>query len=335
MFGPYQEEVEFSLHAVREAADLAGQIQREMVADALTKADRSPVTVADFAVQALVARRLDHRFGNSVLVAEESSQALRSEEQQEILEQVTNYLVQIIPNASPELACSWIDLGSRGPSDTFWTLDPVDGTKGFLRGEQYVTALALIQDGRVVLGALGCPHLSAELVPDYSGEGVVLVAVRGHGAWLERSVGAELEPLQVTQRSDSAQARVLRSVEGGHTDLGATDRIMSELGTEEVVPLDSQAKFALIAGGKAELIFRLLSPKRPDYREKIWDQAAGSIVVEEAGGMVSDLRGKKLDFGRGRELRDNFGVLVSNGKLHDRALKAIAAVGADKEQGSN
>jgi 3'(2'), 5'-bisphosphate nucleotidase len=332
MFGSYQTEVEFSLKAVREAAELASQIQRELVSKALVKSDRSPVTVADFTVQALIARRLADRFPGSILVAEESSQALRSPDEKHTLEQVTAFLGKKFSEVNHEFVCTWIDYGASATAESFWTLDPVDGTKGFLRGEQYVTALALIQDGQVQLGALGCPHLSSDLSPTYSDGGVVLVAARGYGVWLESTPGAGLERLEVSRMGDSSQARVLRSVESGHTDLEATDRIMSELGTGAIVPLDSQAKFALLAGGKAELIFRLLSPGRPNYREKIWDQAAGSIIVEEAGGRVSDLRGEELNFGLGRELTDNIGVLVSNGLLHDQALQAINAVGADQGQ---
>ena len=94
------------------------------------------------------------------------------------------------------------------------------------------------------------------------------------------------------------------------------------------VLMDSQAKYAVLACGEAELLFRLLSPSRPDYREKIWDQAAGSLVVEEAGGRVSDLDGQHLDFSRGRTLAANRGIAASNGRLHDEALQALRAVNA-------
>jgi len=92
--------------------------------------------------------------------------------------------------------------------------------------------------------------------------------------------------------------------------------------------MDSQAKYAVLAAGAGELLFRLLSAAKPDYRERIWDQAAGSIVVEEAGGKVTDLDGKTLDFSRGRTLAANRGVVASNGLLHDAALAALAQVGA-------
>jgi 3'(2'), 5'-bisphosphate nucleotidase len=92
--------------------------------------------------------------------------------------------------------------------------------------------------------------------------------------------------------------------------------------------MDSQAKYAVLAAGHGELYLRLLSPKQLDYREKIWDQAAGSLIVEEAGGRVTDLHGHPLDFSAGRELRNNRGILASNGLLHSIALKALKAIDA-------
>ena len=65
------------------------------------------------------------------------------------------------------------------------------------------------------------------------------------------------------------------------------------------------------------------SPKKPDYRENIWDHAAGAIVVEEAGGRVTDLYGKPLNFADGSKMVDNRGVVVSNGIIHDQVLSAL------------
>jgi 3'(2'), 5'-bisphosphate nucleotidase len=92
--------------------------------------------------------------------------------------------------------------------------------------------------------------------------------------------------------------------------------------------MDSQAKYAVLAAGGGEVNLRLISPSAPDYRERIWDQAAGSICVEEAGGRVSDLDGKPLDFSHGRTLATNRGVLATNGKLHDALLAGLKEIGA-------
>ena len=114
-------------------------------------------------------------------------------------------------------------------------------------------------------------------------------------------------------------------MESGHTNTGTMGEIVTALNIEaDPVCLDSQAKYAVLACGGGEALLRLLSASRPDYREMIWDQAAGSIVIEEAGGRITDLAGKALDFGQGTTLAENRGVCASNGLVHDALLKALA-----------
>jgi 3'(2'), 5'-bisphosphate nucleotidase len=322
-------EAQFAADAVREAALLVRRIQREMVGGPLSKDDLSPVTVADFAAQALVAQRLLERFPDAVLVGEEDAASLRSEVGRDTLEQVTRFVADIIPGATPESICDWINHGAGATPATFWTLDPVDGTKGFLRNDQYAVALALVENGKVHVGALGCPELEHGSRPAPGRGGSLVLAVRGHGTWTEPLVddSQSWQKLHVSEIHDPAGARLLRSVEAAHTDTGGIDAIATELGImAEPVPMDSQAKYAVLAAGGGEILLRLLSPSRPDYREKIWDQAAGSIVIEEAGGRVTDLDGKDLDFSQGRTLGANRGVLATNGTLHDKVLNAMRAL---------
>jgi 3'(2'), 5'-bisphosphate nucleotidase len=89
------------------------------------------------------------------------------------------------------------------------------------------------------------------------------------------------------------------------------------------VRLDSQAKYGVVARGDAAIYLRIPSPKQPDYREKIWDHAAGALIVEEAGGRVTDALGADLDFSRGRRLENNRGIVASNGYLHAAVLDAV------------
>jgi len=67
-------------------------------------------------------------------------------------------------------------------------------------------------------------------------------------------------------------------------------------------------------------------PTRADYREKIWDHAAGMLVVEAAGGRVTDANGLDLDFTRGRTLEDNRGIVATCGPIHDEVLAAVREV---------
>lgn len=320
---------EFAVRAVRRAAQLVTAIQRELVTPALTKGDKSPVTVADYAAQALVSRLLADEFPGETLVGEEEAADLRDEAGRPTLEAIARFVSRELPGATSDDVAGWIDRGSATPGNRFWTLDPIDGTKGFLRGEQYAVALALVVDGRVELGVLGCPNLTAAARPEPGGPGSLVVALAGQGAWSAPLAGGEFTRLTVSPCRDPAGARLLRSVEAGHTNEDQVGQVARLMGAAaEPVLMDSQAKYAVLASGAGELLLRLLSPKQPNYREKIWDQAAGALVITEAGGRISDLDGRELDFSQGRTLAHNRGVLATNGHLHEAALAALRAVGA-------
>ncbi len=327
-------EAQFAIAAVREASLLARRIQREMVTGTLTKDDRSPVTVADFTVQAVIARRLAESLPVSTLIGEENADALRLEEGVAILDQITDFVRSAVPDATPEEVCNLIDRGAGEPPETYWTLDPIDGTKGFLRREQYAIALALVRNGKVELGVLGCPeltsnHLDPSQQPSAEADGSLCIAARNKGTWHSRLSSSTWQKLTVSTRNQPNAARILRSVEKSHTNVDEISQLATKLGTtEKPVGMDSQAKYAVLAAGGGDILLRLLSPSRPAYREKIWDQAAGSIVIEEAGGRITDLDGKSLDFSHGRTLAKNRGVLATNGHLHEAILSVLSEIGA-------
>ena len=73
--------------------------------------------------------------------------------------------------------------------------------------------------------------------------------------------------------------------------------------------------------GDADIYLRL--PTRKGYQEKIWDHAGGVLIVEEAGGTVTDIHGKPPEFNHGATLAVNQGMVVTNGKFHDAVIKAV------------
>jgi 3'(2'), 5'-bisphosphate nucleotidase len=328
----FSPELRFAVQVTRDAVLLARRIQDQMVSPALRKDDRSPVTVADFAVQALVARRLGRTFPGAALVAEESTDALRQSGGDAAAEAVARFVGDFEPDADPASVKNWIDCGRGEPAGRFWVLDPVDGTKGFLRNAQYAVALALVDEGRVELATLGCPRLDLRTTREASraepsDSGSLLAAARGKGCWLEDPNGGEPTSLRVSAVGEPAEAVMVRSVEGGHTNLAQLERLTEILGIRRApLAVDSQVKYALLAAGHGDLLLRLISRNNPDYREKIWDQAPGTLIVEEAGGRVTDLDGRPLDFTRGRTLTHNRGVVASNGRLHGTALRALRTV---------
>ena len=309
------------MDAVLKAMRLCEQVQAEMVStDAIQKTDRSPVTVADFGSQALICKAIGDAFPDDVIVAEEDAQALK--ENATLLARVTNYVDGFTKETvSVDTVSEWIDRGSGDVGKSFWTLDPIDGTKGFLRHDQYAIALAYIVDGVVQLGVLGCPNLTYRLDAIDAERGCLFVAVRGEGTGLYTTAGDFLEQVYVSEDTH----RFAESFESSHGDSDAHSKIAEALGiTESPVRMDSQAKYGVVSRGEASLYIRLPNPASPDYRECIWDHAAGMIVVQEAGGTVTDANGAPLNFLSGKRMHENRGIVATNGKLHQHVLKALS-----------
>lgn len=326
-------EKNFALSAVQAAAEICRSVQAGISLESLDKKDRSPVTVADFAVQALISGMLADEFPDDPLVGEEGADQLRGDDAAEVRAKVVAAVREAHgDDPSEETILDWIDRGqaSGGPTGRFWVLDPIDGTKGFLRKEQYAIALALIEDGQVQLGVLGCPNLPESMDAGTEGAtGYAFVAVKGEGAQAAQLPAGgplgDLQTIHVSPSGDPASARRCESVESGHASHDEMAQIAEKSQmTAEPVRLDSQAKYATVARGESVAYLRL-SPSAT-YIEKIWDHAAGAIVVEEAGGVVTDLHGKPLDFSLGRELSGNRGIIATNAALHERVVRATAEV---------
>ena len=323
----YEAELSAGIAAVRAAARVCRSVQQRLAtAEALEKKDKSPVTVADFASQAIVCQHLMGALPDDPVVGEEGSEELRQGEQAGLLEAVVREVVTETPASSDEVL-DWIDRGgASATSERYWTLDPIDGTKGFLRGEHYAVALGLLEKGQVVVGVLGCPNLD----DGHGGRGALFAAVRGEGAralplWDDAPDGPAI---RVSSLTSTAEARFCESVESGHSDQGQSARIAAGLGiTQEPYRIDSQCKYAAIARGDASIYLRM--PTRKDYREKIWDHAAGKLVVEEAGGTVTDVEGNPLDFSHGRTLDANRGVVATCGPIHERVIEVVRSVRAE------
>lgn len=222
-----------------------------------------------------------------------------------------------------------------------WALDPIDGTKGFLRGGQYAICLALIVDGQVQVGVIGCPNLPVTIGDKSGPQGVLFSAERGQGATQSPLYGnaASLRtPIHFAELSEAAisagKARFCESVEAGHSSQGTNVRIaeLLRLDTTHSVRMDSQAKYASISRGDGDIYLRI-PVKDGTYAEKIWDHAAGAVLVEEAGGNVSDVRGQPLDFSQGRTLALNKGVVASQANIHSAVVKAVQqAIGEEGEE---
>ncbi len=324
----YAREREVAVQAVIKASRLCRVVQSNLVSDeSMSKKDRSPVTVADFGAQAVVTHELRGAFPDTPMVGEEDAAELRDPANSPLCDKVVAHVQQVEAGLERDEILDLIDCGTYegGARGRHFTLDPIDGTKGFLGLDQYAVALALIEDGQVVLGVLGCPNMPVDAAQPDGEKGLLFTAVRGEGATLRTLDAVTETPISVTAIDDPAAASFCESVEKAHSSQSDSAKVAELLGiTAPPFRIDSQCKYGAVARGDASVYLRL--PTRADYEEKIWDHAAGSMVVAEAGGRVTDVNGDELDFSLGRTLKNNKGVVVTNGRLHDRVIDAVKQV---------
>ncbi|KAK3998327.1 putative 3',5'-bisphosphate nucleotidase [Cladorrhinum sp. PSN332] len=351
MTSPYSKELQIAQLAVQRASILTKRVFHEKAKGTVSKDDASPVTIGDFGAQALIISALKHNFPQDQIVAEEEAATLRSDPSlaKQIWDLVKSTSLtsseaeELLGGSIPsqEAMLDLIDHGnsSGGRQGRIWTLDPIDGTKGFLRGGQYAVCLALLQDGDVKVGAIACPNLpvddSAPLTADIGanasdedGRGVLFSAVQGLGATsrpLKTGDLAEGKEISMKPITEMSAASFCESVEAGHSNQSESAQIAQKLGiTRPSVRMDSQAKYGSIARGAGDIYLRL--PTSKTYQEKIWDHAGGDLIVREAGGQVTDTKGNRLDFGVGRTLASNSGVIAAPKAVHAQVLDVVQEV---------
>jgi 3'(2'), 5'-bisphosphate nucleotidase len=314
--------------AARSAAGICLAVLREapVAPEAMAKLGKEPVTVADYGSQAVILAAISGAFPRHGVVAEEGAAHFREHAGEEGTAQIVRLVSAALGRAAGlEEILGWID-HRGGESPYTWVIDPIDGTKGFLRRDQFAVAVGLLHGGQPVAGVLACPHLPVDPADPAGPRGLLFWGGRGLGAHAERLDDTAGQPVSVSAIADPGEARILGSVESDHGDPALLQAVIERAGLGGGwVRLDSQVKYGAVASGRAEVYLRPRS--RPDYRDCAWDHAAGTAVVEAAGGRVSDLGGRPLDFSLGSRLEANRGVLATNGRVHDLMLGAVAAVG--------
>ncbi|KAG1830246.1 nucleotidase HAL2 [Suillus variegatus] len=334
-----------AIAAVRRACLVTSTVFNQLVrdrTDTLKKEDDSPVTVGDYAAQAVINTVLRNAFPEDPIVGEEGADALRQGSNTKLRERVVSLATDALREDlidgekaqwglgsqhehSSEALLKAIDEGNDtgGPNKRMWTVDPIDGTKGFLRGGQYAVCLSLIVNSQVVLGVIGCPNIQIHPANPDEEKGCIFVAVRGQGAFQITLSGASAIKLPFFS---SQKSYVLQSEESKHTNIPLIRRVSDELHLTEW-GMDSQAKYCCLARGEGAVYLRMPAPtiggKRP-YEERIWDHAPGSILIEEAGGKITDSEGAPLQFGLGRGMGENHGFVATvDEELHARVVSAI------------
>lgn len=324
--------VEAAREAVREAAGIIAA-WRDRIAEigSFSKSDATPVTIADMVGQAIVVRALRRLLPGEdfVMVGEESSGPLADDPSAITL--ALELVRPVWPDATSSTLLETIDAGRRTSAQSlargFWTLDPIDGTKGFLRTPDghYCVALAYIQGSSPIAAAMACPTISREARDTFDApgpRGVLLSAGRNQHAWEEPIDVGERVRCHARQWSGNTVQTAL-SDDPNYAMLDRTLPVIRAAGLEpQILRLDSQSKYALVARGQADLFMRL--PRRTPGLNYIWDHAAGALLAEESGCRVTDTTGRELDFSSGHAL-PNQGFLIAPTALHARMIQVLAS----------
>jgi 3'(2'), 5'-bisphosphate nucleotidase len=226
-----------------------------------TKADASPLTAADLAAQQVIAAALAALDPQLPIVSEEARAA---------------------------------DWSQRRQWSRYWLVDPLDGTREFVkRNGEFTVNIALIDDHRSVLGAVLAPVT-----------GELYVAARSAGAWLQQKVDGPWQSIHARPLAQPAVAA------GSRSHGGAEHALLGQLVGDdyERLPMGSSLKFCLIARGVADVYLRLGLTSE-------WDTAAAQCVLEEAGGAVLDLAGAPFRYNRGESLLNPEFLAVGDGSL--------------------
>jgi 3'(2'), 5'-bisphosphate nucleotidase len=318
----WQPAVEAVSIAARAAVRFAERL-RDEPAGRVDKPDSSPVTAADLALQALLTMLLAERYGARDAVGEESTAVFSADHR---LRELVHELVRL---ERPGIGGAAIDAaidaaGGDGTEARHWVMDPIDGTRGYLRGLQYCTCLAFIEAGVPVFGGVGCPRLGPG--------GRVLAAARGLGSWEWEGLEAGGRPKPVRVREvggDREPVRACASPEIGPRSRSRLESLAVGLRPSspqlEILAMESQVKFALVARGEADVAVRFPAGDPARDRDMIWDYAGAVTFVEEAGGRMTDCRGEPLRFGRGRAIERNAGVLCAAGWAWRPAVERLLA----------
>lgn len=245
------------------------------------KADRSPVTEADRAADAIISSRLAQLHPVLPILSEESAPTPWEERRQ------------------------W---------HRYWLVDPLDGTKEFVRkNDEFTVNIALVEDHRAVLGVVLAPALKLE----FSG-------ALGEGAWRREADG----PLMPARASAAAHASAAQSVPlnvmGSRSHPGpGLSAFLARLGPYELTPMGSSLKVCMVADGRAD-IYPRLGPTSE------WDTAAAQAILESAGGGMIDLAGQPLRYNtKDRLLNPHFLAVGDLGRDWLSAVQKSAGTRAD------
>jgi len=265
------------------------------------KQDKTPVTYADLATQIFIISELKKGFPNDQIIAEEEG-SLIDENSKKIFKKCFKDL-----NIDVKSIKDTVNYRG-GPSERQWSIDPIDGTQGFVEGLSYAVGLGFMVNSN--------PKVCAIAVPNYNEDGLaIFTAEKDQGARASYG-GKDAISIYVSVQTEIEKIRMCHSL---HYDKPWVMEFAEKVGIKQFIQIDSMLKYCMVADGSADLYIKPLDPEHTFT----WDFMPGDLIVREAGGKITDLKGAPLKFKLNNCIFTAPGYIASNEILHEKILNLI------------
>lgn len=341
----FERELKIAELTAQKAALVTKRVLASVDQGIISKADNSPVTLADYASQALVVASIRRNFPGDRILAEEEASAIRSSP--EMTEKIWNLVSttqlndaesdELVPSpASVEDMLDCIDLtgiaAARADKGRVWFIDPVDGTKDFIQRGPYSVCITLTIDGLEKVMSFASPLMDYQDgtykmdVGSPPTNGFILAAVRGNGATIRPIGPGALLEAQTIPPIVEPDIKDIEFADNGKPGihpvrLAIAEKLGAKFGPTKLA--GAQARYLALGLGLCHVTIRTPLLSDLDY---VYDHAGGTMFFEECGGKVTDLNGRSPDFSLGRTLSGTVGVVASHPGIHSRILKATRDV---------
>lgn len=263
--------------------------------------DNECVTLADFGTQVILNKTLYDNYPNHSVISEENSYdflKFTSENQRLFVISIVSKILN--ENISQDEFIRWLDYGQSSISNKSWVIDPIDGTLEFLNSNQYVIGIGELENSKPCFS-----YLSS--FSTFTNQPIHYFTWQGK-SYKYYSYDGRMIELHVSDRNISVARPYCNN-----SDLSKIYNI-DFIETDVFSTLNG---YISIASGESDV---LISLKFANTSLKVWDHAGGIVLLQNAGGIISDIDGRKLDFSQGSLLSKNKGAILSNGKFHEKLL---------------
>lgn len=295
-------------------AELIHYRQRLPLVPFWTKPDGSFVTPADYAVQYCLQKKLSTTFPHIPFIGEEVLDPVSDKHK---INSILEFIHRLDSQVTPEDLLETLSPNQEA-STLYWLVDPIDGTSGFIKNRFFASAVSLIYEDKPILAVMACPCTDRHTFKIYS-------AAKNYGVSL---FGTAIETRHYLKSGETLTGKFCEASLAARNQQHHATRLLSLSlpGQPQACRVDSQYKYAMVAEGAVDFFIRY---PFAISQARAWDHAPGAFLVEESGGVVSDIFGNSLNYRREDFILENHPIILASGnaEIHRITLDALQEQG--------